>query len=109
LSVPKEYNIRRYFEVKHPYLVKLDVSERQIKASNLLKHLSREQSLFKKINADNEAATKVSFQIAREIAAARRCFTEGMFVKKYLLIAASELCPDKKSVFENISLSRMTV
>jgi hypothetical protein len=51
-------------------LAKLDVIERQIKASNLLEHLSGEQSFFKKINADNEAATKVSFQIAREIAAA---------------------------------------
>jgi hypothetical protein len=30
-------------------------------------------------------------------------------VKKCLLIAVSELCPDKKSVFVNISLSRMTV
>jgi regulator of replication initiation timing len=43
------------------------------------------------------------------IAAAGKSFTEGEFVKKCLLIAASELCPDKKSVFENISLSRMTV
>jgi hypothetical protein len=30
-------------------------------------------------------------------------------VKKCLLIAASELCPDKKNVFENISLSCMRV
>jgi hypothetical protein len=108
LSVPKEYNIRRHFEVKHPDLAKLDVSERQIKALNLLKHLSGEQSFFKKINAD-EAGTKVSFQIVREIAAAGKSFTEGEFVKKCLLIAVSELCSDKKSVFENVSLSRMTV
>jgi hypothetical protein len=109
LSVPKEYNICRHFEAKHSDLTKLDVSERQIKASNLLKHLSGEQSFFKKINVDNEAATKVSFQTAREITAAGKSFTEGEFVKKCLLIAASELCPDKKSVFENISLSRMTM
>jgi hypothetical protein len=109
LSAPKEFYIRRHFEAKHPDLAKLDVSERQIKASNLLKHLSEEQSFFKKIIADNEAATKVSFQISRENAAADKSFTEGEFVKKCLLIAASELCPDKKSVFENITLSRMTV
>jgi hypothetical protein len=109
LYVPEEYNIRRHFEAKHPDLAKLDVSERQIKASNLLKHLSGEQSFFMKINADNEAATKVSFQIARGIAAAGKSFTGGEFVKKCLLIAASALCPDKKSVFENTSYSRMTV
>jgi hypothetical protein len=48
---------------------------------------------------DNEAATKVSLQISREIAAAGKSFTEGKFVKKCLLITASELCPDKKSVY----------
>jgi hypothetical protein len=102
-------NIRRHFEAKHPNLAKLDVSDRQIRVSTLLKKLSGEQSFFRKINADNKADTKVRFQIAREIAAAGKSFTEGEFMKKCLLIAASELCPDKKSVFENISLSRMTV
>jgi hypothetical protein len=61
------------------------------------------RAFFKKINADIEAATKDSFQIAREISAAGKSFTEGEFVKKCLLIAASELCLDKKSVFENIT------
>jgi hypothetical protein len=79
------------------------------KAFNLQKHLSGEQSFFNKINVDNEAATKVSFHIAREIATAGKSFTEGEFVKKCLLISACELCPNKESVFENISLSRMTV
>jgi hypothetical protein len=109
LSVPKEYNIHRHFEAIHPDLAKLDVSESQIKASYLLMLLSREHCFFKKINAGNEIATKVGFQIAREIAAAGKSFTECEFVKKCLLITDSELCPDKKSVFENISLSGITV
>uniref|UniRef100_A0A4X2KNG3 SPIN-DOC-like zinc-finger domain-containing protein n=1 Tax=Vombatus ursinus TaxID=29139 RepID=A0A4X2KNG3_VOMUR len=108
LSVPKEYNLRRHFESKHPDLSKLDINEKQIKASKLLKNLSGEQ-FFKNVNSENEAATKVSFQISKEIAAAGKSFTEGDFIKKCLLIAVSGLCPDKKSVFENISLSRMTV
>jgi hypothetical protein len=58
---------------------------------------------------DNEASNKFSFQLAREIAAAGKSFTEGQFVKKCLLSAASELCPDKKSVSENISLSHMAI
>jgi hypothetical protein len=51
----------------------------------------------------------VSSHTAREIATAGKSFTEGEFVKKSLLIAASELCPDKNSVFEDISSSCMTV
>jgi hypothetical protein len=75
----------------------------------VLKHLSAEQSVFKKINADNEAATKVSFHTARELAAAGKSFTEGEFVKKCLLIVSNKLCPNKKSVFENLNLLHMTV
>jgi hypothetical protein len=39
----------------------MDDSAREIKASKLRKH-----SFLKKINVDNEAATEVSFQIARK-------------------------------------------
>jgi hypothetical protein len=35
LSVRMECDMRRHFEAKHPDMTKLDVSERQIKASNL--------------------------------------------------------------------------
>jgi hypothetical protein len=37
---------------------------------------------------------------------AGKSFTEGEFVKKCLLISASELHPDKKSIIENISFFR---
>jgi hypothetical protein len=56
---------------------------------HLLKHLSAKQSSVKRINdVENEAATKVSFQTAGEIAAAAgKSFTEAAFVKKCLLTA----------------------
>lgn len=109
IIVPKEYNLRRHFESKHPDLSELTLSEKQIKASNLMKNLSGEQRFFKKVNTDSEAAIKVSFQISKEIAAAGKHFTEGEFIKKCLFISVKEICPAKKSVFENICLSRMTV
>jgi len=57
----------------------------------------------KNINANSEA---VSFQSCREIAAAIMLVTA--FMHNCWLIAASKLCPSKKSVFENI-LSRLRV
>jgi hypothetical protein len=109
VAVPKEYNLRRHFATKHSGLVKLDDNEKKIKASILLKNLSGEQQFFKKPKTESEVATKVSFLISKEIAAAEKPFTEDDFIKKCMMIAASELCPEKKSVFENVSLSRMTV
>uniref|UniRef100_A0A8C0GSN7 SPIN-DOC-like zinc-finger domain-containing protein n=1 Tax=Chelonoidis abingdonii TaxID=106734 RepID=A0A8C0GSN7_CHEAB len=84
LAVPKEYNLRRHFETKHPNLTKL-------------------------MSTENDTVTKVSYQISREIAAAGKCFTESEFLKKCMLIAVSELCPEKRGIFENVSLSSMTV
>uniref|UniRef100_A0A674JUH9 SPIN-DOC-like zinc-finger domain-containing protein n=1 Tax=Terrapene triunguis TaxID=2587831 RepID=A0A674JUH9_9SAUR len=109
LAVPKEYNLRRHFETKHANLAKLNSNEKIIKAASLVKNLSGEQQIFKKVSTENDTVTKVSFQISKEIAAAGKCFTEGEFLKKCMLIAVSELCPEKRGIFENVSLSRMTV
>jgi hypothetical protein len=59
--------------VKHPNLAKLDAIERQ--SVKLIRAPEWGAQLVKKINADNEAATRVSFQIAREVAAAGKSFT----------------------------------
>uniref|UniRef100_A0A674I7K9 SPIN-DOC-like zinc-finger domain-containing protein n=1 Tax=Terrapene triunguis TaxID=2587831 RepID=A0A674I7K9_9SAUR len=109
LAVPKEYNLRWHFETKHPNLAKLSSNEKIIKAASLAKNLSREQQIFKKVSTENDTVTKVSFKISKEIAAAGKCLTEGELLKKCMLIAVSELCPEKRGIFENVSLSRMTV
>jgi hypothetical protein len=61
-----------------------------------VKKLGGEQNIFKKPSTENEIATKVSFQISREIAAAGKFFTEGEFVKKCMLIAVSGLRPERR-------------
>jgi hypothetical protein len=101
--------LRGTFETKHPEVAKLDANEKYIKAANFVKRFSAEQQIFKKVNTENVAATKVSYEISREIAAAGKSFTEGDFIKKCMLIAVSGLCPGKRGTFENVSLSRMTV
>jgi hypothetical protein len=55
------------------------------------------EEIFKKPSTENEIATKVSFQISREIAAAAgKFFIEGEFVKKCMLIAVSGLRPERR-------------
>ena len=74
-----------------------------------MKSLGKEQQFFKVFVYASEKATNVSFQISRKIAASGKYFTDGEFVKKCMLLAVSELCPEKMRMPQNISLSRMTV
>ena len=109
VAVPKEYNLRRHLETKHPIIAKLDQNEKSLKAASLMKSLGKELQFFRVFDNESAKVTNVSFQISREIAASGKCFTEGEFVKKCMLLAVSELCPEKMRMFQNISLSRMTV
>jgi hypothetical protein len=58
-------NIRRHFKIKHPDFAKLDVSERQIKASNLLKHVSREHSRAEQSRAERSRAEQSGAEQSR--------------------------------------------
>ena len=109
ISVPKEYNLRRHLETQHPAIAKLDQNEKSLKAASLMKSLGKEQQFFKVLGSESSKGTDLSFKISREIAVSGKCFTEGEFVKKCMLLAVSELCPEKLRMFQNISLSRMTV
>lgn len=47
--------------------------------------------------------------MSHKIAKHSKPFSDGEFVKDCMVEAASVLCPDSKSQFENVSLSRRTV
>ncbi|XP_076820963.1 general transcription factor II-I repeat domain-containing protein 2-like [Clavelina lepadiformis] len=57
----------------------------------------------------NVTATRVSYEISTDIAAAGKSFTEGEFVKKCMLRAVSRICPREIEKFRSVSLSRTTV
>jgi 17beta-estradiol 17-dehydrogenase/3beta-hydroxysteroid 3-dehydrogenase/mitotic-spindle organizing protein 1 len=57
-ALPKQYNVRRHFETKHPEVARLDAHEKKIKAANFVKRLNAEQQIFKKVNTENVPATK---------------------------------------------------
>ena len=97
IAVPKEYNLRRQLETHHPTVAKLDRNEKNLKAASLIKSLGKEQQFFKIFDNANAKAANVSFQISRKIAVSGNCFTNGEFVKKRMLLAVSELCPNHQS------------
>jgi hypothetical protein len=50
--------------------------------------------------------TEVTFKISVEVTAAGKCFAEGNFLQKRVLIAFS---PEERGICENVSLSHMTL
>ena len=109
VAIPKEYNLRRHLETQHPTITKLDRNEKSLIAATLMKSLGKEQQFFKLFDNESAKATNVSFQVSKKIAASAKCFTDGKFVKKCMLLALSELCPEKMWMFQTICLSRMTM
>uniref|UniRef100_A0A8C3IDC5 Uncharacterized protein n=1 Tax=Chrysemys picta bellii TaxID=8478 RepID=A0A8C3IDC5_CHRPI len=70
---------------------------------------AKQRNFFSGINKFSEDSVRASFVISEMIAKSSRPFTEGFFVKECLMKANEILCPDRKKVFEGISLSANTV
>lgn len=75
----------------------------------LQKGLTSQQGLFHKAGKVAEAAVEVSSVVSELITKAGKPFTKGEFLKDCMLHVADILCPEKKSLFNNLSLSGNTV
>ena len=110
VAITKEYNIRRHYETKHHDKFKdMDMTQRHQKVEEMKRSLVSQQTMFKKVIAQSEAAVKASFIVAAEIAKSGRPFNEGEFVKKCMMKVCDIVCPEKRQAFSNVSLSRNTV
>ena len=99
-----------HFTTKHAnYASNLSTQERVATAQRLAANLKTPQNIFHRQNAIQESATKASFLVSYEIAKASKPLSEGEFVKECMVQTAGILCPENKSKFENVSLSRRTV
>lgn len=110
IAVCKEYNVKRHYNTKHS--AKYDHMKDQVRIdyiNSLKRNMSGQQSLFRIPKENSETVTKISFLISEEIAKRGKPFTDGEFVKNCLNIFASNICPEKKSLVQNISLSHQTV
>ena len=111
IAVYKEYNISRHFISKHKNANygAMTEDERKQKAEDLRKKLSGQQSIFKKVNSSQKAATHAGYVVAYNIAKSNKALSDGEFVKHCMLKVGDILCPDKTKDFETVSLSRKTV
>ncbi|KAL7837466.1 hypothetical protein SRHO_G00271770 [Serrasalmus rhombeus] len=65
--------------------------------------------MFTYAKSQSKAAVKASFIVAKEVAKSAWPFTEGEFIKNCMFEVCDAVCPDKRQIFSNVSLSRNTV
>ena len=106
----KEYNLKRHFQTKHAnFGHNLSKQELQKKATDLVKSLKQQQTVFEKTSSLQRNATEASFVLANKIAKLNKSFAEAEFIKDCIIDAVSVVCPEVKSKVEAISLSRRTI
>lgn len=100
LAVLKEYNL------KHHYLTKHGEHYEKYKGDDRWKRgLLSQQELFHKAGKDADAAFEANYVVSDLIAKVGPPFMEGQFLKDCMLRIADILCPEKKSLFNNVALS----
>ena len=68
VAVFKEYNLKRHFQTKHAnFGNNLSKQELQKKATDLVKSLKQQQTVFEKTSSLQRKATKASFVLANKI------------------------------------------
>ncbi|KAM3836157.1 general transcription factor II-I repeat domain-containing protein 2A-like [Diretmus argenteus] len=114
VAVFKDYNLNRHYTTKHGDKYRnLSDEEHAREADALMVKLQTQQGLFTKLHTPRDAAVRTSFVISHKIARKTKAFSDGEFIKEYLLDSVALICPEKKAAFkaafENVSLSRRTV
>lgn len=110
VAVFKDYNLNRHYVTKHEDKYRnLSDQQRAKESETLLSKLQSQRTLFKKLSASRDTATKTSYVISHKIARRSKPFSDGEFIKECLVDSAELICPEKKSAFEKIPLSRRTV
>ena len=110
VAVLKEYNLKRHYETKHiTDYAQFKGLQRSEKFEKMKDQLFSQQSLFTKASNVNASVTKASYKISYILAKSGKPFTDGDMVKQCLLAASEEICPDKITLFKNVSVAANTV
>ena len=109
IAVIKEYNIQRHYSANHQDYKAYSGQIRKDKVQSLKRELSVQQNIFSNTNSESEKAVRASFAISKLIAKKYKPFTDGEFIKECVITSVQIMCPEKQKLFENISLSRMTI
>ncbi|XP_075769679.1 general transcription factor II-I repeat domain-containing protein 2-like isoform X1 [Pelodiscus sinensis] len=104
VSVLKEYNIKRHYTTKHAQLYdKFQGEERERMVLQLKREVVKQQQLFQKVR--KESVVLASYAVSEMIAKCGKPFTDGEFIKQCIVKVSEFVCPDRRDVFSNISLS----
>jgi hypothetical protein len=106
VAVNKEFNIKRHYETKHPKFSKFSGQMSKDEVLKLKLSLEKQSSVFQKGNIESEKNTRASYEVSRLIAENMKPFTDGDFVKKCLIAVVDIVCPEKKTLFSNVSLCK---
>jgi hypothetical protein len=110
IAVAKEFNLSRHYNTHHGNKFKNFIGKvRTEKIVQFKSSFEQQTNLFAKCNKTTEDSVKASYVLCEMIAKASKPFTEGLFVKDCMVQACEIMCPEKKKVFEGISLSANTV
>jgi len=102
----KKYNISRHFNSKHNDVkVRAMTEEERKQKADLRKKLSGQQSIFKKRNSSQQAATHASYVVAYNIAKSNKALPVGEFIKHCMLKFCDILSSQKKSFWNNKLIS----
>src|SRR5258705_5992457 len=108
VSTLKEFNLKRHHESRHKDYSMFQGLVRTNEVNSLEKNLFLQQNVFKTRVEESSSAVRASYHVAKCIAESGRPFTDGEFVKKCLGNVVEEMCPDKLSCINNVSLSAST-
>ena len=113
IAVMKEYNIKRHYTTKNSTIYDaVEGQDRMNKLEEMIKALKKQQGIlthFTSHKKDPELVTKLSFKICEAIAEKGKSFSDGEFIKSCLGIFSDFVCPEKKHLIQQTSLSRFTV
>ena len=109
-AVVKEFNIRCHFDTNHAnYRSSLSTQQQEVTSQRLVANFWIQQNTLFQQSAIHESITKASFLLAFKIAQVSKPFSDGEFIKQYVVETAGLLGPDAKTKYEQIGLSGRTV
>ncbi len=107
VAVLKEYNLKRHYSTKHgDQYDKYEEDERKKTSHAVAERANVPAKPFPQAKKDADAAVEVSYVVSEMIAKAGKPFTEGQFIKDCMLKVADILCPEKKNMFNNLSICK---
>ena len=110
VSVLKEYNIKRHYEIKHETNYKNTQGQmRKDQFNQLEKSLKQQQNIFKVQSFSSDLAVKASYTVSQILIKKIKPFADDKMIKECLTAVAEIAFPDKKDIISKISLSRFTI